>query len=242
MTKQQAVSPRALDRSRRKAAALAEHLSPEAGWIVDTTTAAKIVSLFPCLSVRRGVRLVTVAAPRGGLGGDGGTFATPKGFEVPSPEALERAAVFPHGPPRGAFVHVMDAIDGDGSLRSYAQASILRRELEELGAGWHGIEWGMHTLLDNGVAPKAPDACLECDDDWGQLIADPEWRWEAPAPDDWRPTIERAGPDNVAVMFFTTSARGRFHITRHVDFYKSGSLRSQSTEHTIAEGPPGIEC
>ena len=80
------------------------------------------------------------------------------------------------------------------------------------------------------------------DDYWGQLIADPEWRWEAPAPDDWRPTIERAGPDNVAVMFFTTSARGRFHITRHVDFYKSGSLRSQSTEHTIAEGPPGIEC
>ena len=239
VTKQQAVSPRALDRSRRKAAALAEHLSPEAGWIVDTTTAAKIVSLFPCLSVRPGVRLVTVAA-RAGIGGNGWTFAIPEGFEVPSPEALERAAVFPPEPPRGAFVHVMDVIDGDGSLRSYIQASILRRELEELGAWWHGLEWSMHRLLDNGVAPEAPNVCSDSDDDRGPLTAAPEWRWEAPAPDDWRPTIERAGPDTVAVMFFTTTALGRFRITRHVDVYESGSLRPQSTEHTIAEGPEGL--
>lgn len=240
MTNQQAVSPRELERTRRKATTLAERLSPEEGWIVDTATAAKVVSLFPRLAVRPGLSLVTVAA-RAGIGGNGWTFAIPDGFEVPSPEDLERAAVFPPEPPRGAFAHVMDAIDGDGRLRSYIQASILRRELGELGAWWHGLEWSTHTLLDNGATPEAPDACSDSDDDWGPLPADPEWRWEAPPPDDWRPTIEHAGPDTVAVMFFTISALGSVRITRHVDVYESGSLRLRSTEPTtIAEGPGGF--
>ena len=38
----------------------------------------------------------------------------------------------------------MQAIDGDGSLRSYFEASILARELAEFGAIWHGISWGEH--------------------------------------------------------------------------------------------------
>jgi hypothetical protein len=173
VTNQQSVSPRELERTRRKVATLAERLSPEEGWIVDTATGAKVVSLFPRLSVRPGLRLVTVAA-RAGIGGNGWTFAIPKGFEVPFPDDLERAAAFPPEPPRGAFAHVMDAIDGDGSLRSYIQAAILRRELEELGAWWHGLEWSTHTLLDNGAAPDAPHACSDSDDNGGPLPADPE--------------------------------------------------------------------
>lgn len=65
-----------------------------------------------------------------------------------------------------------DAIDGDGSLRSYIQASILRRELEELGAWWHGLEWSTHTLPDNGAAPDAPHACSDSDDNGGPLPTD----------------------------------------------------------------------
>lgn len=241
MTNQQTVSPRELERARRKALTLSERLSPEEdGWIVDTSTAAKVVLLFPRLSVRSGLSLVTVAV-RAGIGGNGWTFAIPGGFEVPSAGDLERAAAFPPEPPRGALAQVMDAIVGDGSLRSYIQASILRRELEELGAWWHGLEWSTHALLDNGAAPESPDACSGGDDDWPPLPAEPEWRWEAPPPDDWRPTVERAGPETVAVVFFTISALGSVRITRHVDVYESGSLRPRSAEQTtIAEGPVGF--
>ena len=240
MTDQQTVSPRELERTRRRAAKLAERLSPEEGWIVDTATAAKVVSLFPRLSVRPGLSLVTVAA-RAGIGGNGWTFAIPDGFEVPSAGDLERSGLFPPERPRGAFAHVMDAIDGDASLRSSIQGSILRRELEELGAWWHGLQWSTHTLLDNGATPEAPDACCDSGGDWGPLPADATWRWEAPPPDEWRPTSERAGTDTVAVKFFTISALGSVRITRHVDVYENGSLWPRRAEQTtIAEGPGGF--
>lgn len=96
-------------------------------------------------------------------------------------------------------------------------------------------------LPDNGPAPESPDACSDSGDDWGPLPADPDWRWETPPPDDWRPTIERAGPDTVAVMFFTISALGSVRITRHVDVYETRSLRPRSAEQTtLAEGPGGF--
>lgn len=76
MTNRQTVSSRELERTRRRAAVLAEHVSPERGWNVDTKTAPAIVSLFSRLSVRDGIYLVTLAA-RAGIGGNGWTYALP---------------------------------------------------------------------------------------------------------------------------------------------------------------------
>ena len=47
----------------------------------------------------------------------------------------------------------MDAIESDGSLEAYLQASILFREFNEFGAIWHGCSWstGRFFWLIRGV-------------------------------------------------------------------------------------------
>lgn len=44
----------------------------------------------------------------------------------------------------------MEAVCGVGSLRSGGRASALGRELEELGAWWHGLDWSTRALIEPG--------------------------------------------------------------------------------------------
>lgn len=68
MSTTQRVSPRELERVRRRVATIGQDPSPEEGWNIDTSVAESIVGMFSRLSVREGLRLVTIAA-RGGIGG-----------------------------------------------------------------------------------------------------------------------------------------------------------------------------
>ena len=147
-------------------------------------------------------------------------------------------------PPPGALADVMDAIEGDGSLRSYIQASILRREIGELGAWWHGISWGVHTLLDNGAAPKLPQQCSETTRDGSPAFWDTEgdsvWHWHCGPPRDWRPVAERDS-SAITVVFYTWTTFGQMGISRHSDSYREGSMRPiESIVAPILEGPWGI--
>ena len=173
---------------------------------MDTKTAPDIVSLFSRLAVRGGIQLVTLAA-RAGIGGNGWTYALPHDTQVPTPTHLDAAATFPPIPPKGALPDVMDGTEGDGSLRSYVQASILRRELRELGAWWHGLEWSTHTLLDNGERPFSPRPASPSGNAYAPSDHDEEWRWAAAPPEDWRPFAARE-PAEVTVVFWTVSALG----------------------------------
>lgn len=233
------VPPRELERVRHQAAVHARDMSPEDGWRVDAVTAGEIVALFPRLSVRAGLQLVTFAA-RCGAGGNGWTFALPESTALPAADDLDRVSRFPPQRPAGALAHAMDAIDGDGGLHSHVEASILRRELGELGAWWHGIEWRTHALLENGMAPNAPRACSMTDDTLDPGSDDAQWRWEAAPPQDWRPRVRRR-ETTTEVTFFTTSAIGQHRICRHVDIYERGSLRASHSElSTLASGPAGF--
>ena len=239
MTNRQIVSPRELERRRRKASALARHVSPERGWNADATAASTVASLFSRLSVRDGIQLVTLAA-RAGAGGNGWTYALPEKTQVPTPAHLELAAAFPPAPPKGALSDVMDAVEGDGSLRSYVQASILSREIGELGAWWHGLGWSTHTLLDNGEGPFSPRPALQPLDAYTAPDRDQEWRWGSDPPKDWRPVAARESAA-VTVVFWTISALGTERIVRSVDRYADGSLRPfDSAAETVAEGPGGF--
>lgn len=204
MSTTQRVSPRELERVRRRVATIGQDLSPEEGWNIDTSVAQSIVGMFSRLSVREGLRLVTIAA-RDGIGGNGWTYALPAQSPILTAVQLEVIDSFPPAPPNDALKQVMDAIEDDGSLRSFVQASILRRELEELGAWWHGLEWSTHSLLDNGPLPRTPEVCAQGEGDFLPSEGEPAWEWHSLPPSDWRPMAHRTR-DAVAVTFWTISS------------------------------------
>jgi len=212
MSTTQRVSPRELERVRRRVATIGQDLSPEEGWNIDTSVAESIVGMFSRLSVREGLRLVTIAA-RGGIGGNGWTYALPAQSPVPTALQLEVMDSFPPAPPNNALEHVMDAIEDDGSLRSFVQASILRRELEELGAWWHGLEWSTHSLLDNGLLPRTPEVCAQGEGEFLPSEGEPAWEWRSlphPIGDRWhsaRATLSPSpsGPPALSEAFTSAS-------------------------------------
>ena len=62
--------------------------------------------------------------------------------------------------PSEALDDVMEAIEGDGTPWSYLAASLLRRELSDFGAAWHGVHWSLHFVLDEDpwmADPPKPD-------------------------------------------------------------------------------------
>jgi hypothetical protein len=82
--------------------------------------------------------------------------------------------------PWEALDDVMEAIEGDGSAWSYLAASVLRRELREFGASWHGIDWGTHCILEDDPWTKPPEE----DGFPPSRPSTPasEWKWSAAAP------------------------------------------------------------
>lgn len=192
------------------------------GWNIDRDAAIGLLALFSRLELRAQCSLCTVAH-NDGANGSGWTWALPSDSIVP-PEgpAFDERSWRPV-PPQGAHSHFMEAIDGDGSLRSYLQASIYAREVEELGARWHGVEWGTHSLVD--------EAAIELELDM--------WDWEAAPPAHWEPTARRDG-DAVTVRFFTRSDLGQSRLIEHVDHYGANTLTPESERITMATGPGGF--
>jgi hypothetical protein len=146
--------------------------------------------------------------------------------------------------PAGALDDVMKGIAGDGSPSSYLCASILRRELTEFGARWHGCRWTTHTLVGANpltTDPKPQDASLDSaipSYARGELPkkGDTGWKWLAREPGEWRPSVHITG-DDITVTFHTYSPLGQEGIFRHTDRYRVGSYVSQSEEVKIAKGP-----
>jgi hypothetical protein len=218
------VSARELERKRRRVARISAGLGPESGWIVDGEVAASIVPAFGHLKLRDGFRLVTFVY-RDSTGGNGWTFAFPQGATTPTSFEVQAKDEFPPSRPPGSLPDFMGAIEGDGSPRSYVEASILGREIAGLGAWWHGIEWSTHTLLPAGDDPQAL---------WGEVT------WTESRPEDLRPEVAVDG-GKVTVSFWTFSALGEAHVTRHTDRFEAGSLSPlEVSEVVVATGAGGF--
>lgn len=215
------------------------------GWSKSRVDPAKLLTVFPELSLREGYVLRAYVFKEDG-NSNGFVWALPADADYPAPEECPRIESHFLNPPKpfDALDDFMDAITGDGSPQSYLHASILRRELKEFAGGWHGIEWGTHSVLDdspwNHPAGDEGEATTRYPDS-----RPAEWKWFAPRPESWKPEVQ-LGKDRVVVTFYSYTGLLRVlengqdekeRIIRHVETYRRGKYRPLIAEQKLAEGP-----
>ncbi|MCW8133356.1 MAG: hypothetical protein KIS92_23640 [Planctomycetota bacterium] len=241
---------------------------PPPGWSIHPGDPARILQGHTSLKLRDGL-VLRAYRYYWGNGGFGKVWALPAGAEFPEPPGP--ASVAPPaapgfwaglkqwyndspparqtggGPsdvprPPKALGDFAEALEGDGSPRSYLCASILVRDLRAFGEFWHNVDWGAHLLLDvhpqerlkrHPWKPEPPPAA-------GAPPAPPmgAWTTSAPEPAVWAPTVETEG--NAAVVtFYTYCGKMREGIYRHVDRFKRGAYTFSSKDEKIAEGMGG---
>jgi len=185
---------------------------------------------------------------RSGGNGNGIVYAVPRGSLAADPFDAERSSinplpgvVIPSPKPDAALADVMEAFRGDGSHRSYMEASVLVREFWEYGALWHGVSWGSHSIIGADpfeVGASQPEE--KAFDDTGRFATGDEWTWVADRPDDWRLRVALAEDGSAEVCFHSFSAEGICCYYRHVDRYRAGSLVPETTCEEIARGGGGF--
>lgn len=212
--------------------------SPQ-GWSVSRVDPMGILAVFKPLRVRRGFVLRGYEFRLGG-NSSGLVLAMPK--EAPYPgqnrawgQADDLAVA---RKPASALDEVMEAIEGDGTTWSYVCASLLKRELEEFGARWHGYNWSTHTILSEN--PWRGRERVRWRMPFGEVDGPSEyldaWKWLEPEPAGWSPRVRMAS-DSVTVTFYTYSPLGEEGIYRHADLYRRGSYVFQRERKKIASGP-----
>lgn len=199
------------------------------------------MSAYSRLRLRPGVRLVTYVRTDGG-NATGWTFALSSGASTPPVDAICSPDQFAPTPPPEAKPHFMDAIEGDDSLRSYVQASVLGRDLAELGAEWHGLDWATHFLV--GPPPSGSETpALYGDRSFrpsANFLLHPEWQWSERPPEDWRPRAVRDASGDVLVEFHSYSELGSAAVYVHRDVYEgSAGLAPVRVEVRTIGGRPG---
>jgi len=212
---------------------------PEAtpnGWSKSLVDPMKIAALFGPLRVKKNYRLRAYQFKED-ANGNGVVWAMPVGAAFPEPDDLLDGAgnLFRAPKPGKALDNVMEAVEGDRSSKSFLLASILKREMDEFGAMWHGASWTVHQILDadpwQGSPPTDEDDPLE-HPSWPAS----KWKWKTKKPPDWRPTVTVKG-DVATVKFYTFCAIGKEGIYEHTDEYRPGEYRFSTERKKIAEGP-----
>jgi hypothetical protein len=227
-----------LERLRRRAAhvrRVPDHL-PTDGWSRSATDPVAVVAVFTPLRVNPTYVLRAYQFVQGG-NGNGIVWALPQDMAFPEPEGCTSLSELFLSPPRpsGALDDVMDAIDGDGSPWSYLCASLLKRELEEFGAMWHGCDWSTHDILGSHPFRRRQGRTGGNNRRFGNPS---DWSWVEPPPTNWAPLVRHAG-DVAVVSFYTFTGLGQEQIVRHTDTYRKGRYRSDTQTTTVATGPHG---
>ena len=135
-------------------------------------------------------------------------------------------------PPPGALDDAMGAIDGDRSPWSYLCASMLSRELGDLGAVWHGADWMHHRVL------SGPPWERRAKEWWVEVLGtlrQEDFRWLEPPPACWEPRVE-VESDEVRVVFHTWYVAHGSRIERHIDRYRPGGYVAEREATVVAEG------
>lgn len=173
------------DRARRPATLPADVSD---GWVRSAADPMELLPLFKPLRLRHGYVL---RAYQRVSGADARSVV----FAMPADAPL---ADYPP-PAEHAERKFTRYLEGDGSPKSYAMASILTRELLECGAVRHGCWWGLEKLIGETEALY--------------------WTWmeESPCP----PTVRTDG-GSVSVTFCTYTAAGPERITKYTDTYELG--------------------
>jgi hypothetical protein len=207
-------------------------------WYKSTLDPTKVVDVFDSLRLKKGVVLRAYQLESGGDSW-GYVWALPADAKFPEPQECPqiKAPSILRKPdarkPPAALDDVIEAIEGDGSPWSYLAASLLKRQLEELGSRWHGRRWTDHRVIDRNLW-KSP----KVEEDVGIPLSD-DWKAFEPEPREWRPQVQ-IREDEVTVIFFTYCVRRREAIYKQTDRYKLGSYRSETDCRKIAEGRGGV--
>lgn len=224
---------------------------PEAtpnGWSKSRIDPSRLLTVFPELQVREGYVLRAYVFKEE-ANSNGFVWGLPADAEFPEPDDCPRLESHFLKPPKpfDALDDMMEVIAGDDSAESYLHASILRRELAEFGGGWHGIVWGMNTVLDD--TPWNPPPRDE--EDAGPMYPESkpaEWKWIAPKPESWKPEV-RLEKDKAIVMFYSytplsaeldNGEEEKERIIRHTETYRRGKYRPLVLEKKLAEGPHAV--
>jgi hypothetical protein len=202
------------------------------GWSLSEINPAAALEHLPSLHLKKGWKLVGYQF-KSGNNGNGVVCAIPEtsAFDLSSCLAQNKevvpGVVLAIPSPPDCADSFMDAIESDGSLKAYLQASILFREFNEFGATWHGCSWSTHTILladpwNRKLKPK----------DREEITDQIHWKFEMDRPDCWEPSVKRQG-EAVTVSFFTFSALGSEAIYLHRDRYASPSMIPEAEEEQI---------
>lgn len=186
-------------------------------WFISTINPGTALLKLSNLWLKPEVRLVSYLH-REGKDGIGVTWAVPE--ELSTTAQLERALanqlpVTTPPQPDGALPDLMDAIEGDRSLASFLVASILQRELRELGALGKFCNWQQHRLIQS-------------------LPSQVKWQWRTEVAKDLTPKVQIQSNGKAVVEFFTCRVVPPVAIFQHVDQYAADSYRVTSVNRPVA--------
>lgn len=246
-------SPTTINRLRNKIQKMQEPLRTlENGWSPSPVDPNRILALFPTLRLRDECRLIAFQFKTGG-NGNGVVLTWPKDTPVPelppggrpdlSLEDHLTAHLQFHLKMEGWQIEnylsrvIMRAIEGDGSPRSYFEASLFGREIYEFGAMWHGSDWRTHHIVDKdpftdgvqtggfGTGPR-------------EVFLRDEWTSTKELPQDWTPRVTMTAKQS-RVEFYTFSGLIVSKLSHHRDTYMQGNYQCRTKMDTVAQGPPG---
>lgn len=197
------------------------------GWRKAPYSLDSVLQRYPHIWLEDGYKLAGYQF-RGGIGGNGFPFVIPNTEELPEPpkERMDfdwlKTLMSASSLPDWIEPNIAAVLQGDGTPLSYLEASFLLRELHEIGAYWHGINWGshkpifskstVHEVINTGESQR-------------------EWKWESCMPKEWRPCFCVQSNGNYTVEFFSHSGLGQQAIYLHRDIYTKGY--EFKTERTI---------
>ena len=134
----------------------------------------------------------------------------------------------------------MHSLTGDGSPLSYLSASLLLRELSEVGALWHGVRWDVEEIIctrRSRLYGATRRGILR--GHWRRRFGHMDWTGPQPDPDDLAPTVT-VTPKGSRVTLHTHSELGRENVTRWTDRYSSDSLVPRISSDQLATGSRGF--
>ena len=226
--------------------AVAKHIRPKPGfdetpdgsWTTCRYPLSPLVYHFRPLRLKRGW---TVRAYRytSFMGGHLVPFAFPSNQDLPPREACTRRGPTLRGDevvPDDAIGDFITVVVGDGSPLSYALASILYREIGEVGAWWHGLRWSPYTLLDRD--PWDPPLREGSERHTDEITPIGRWSWYAQLPTSWSPEVWLGG-DAPVVRFHAYTRYGHERLVRFEDAFTGDGMAFRTTEKVIAEGGRG---
>ncbi len=231
-----------VERYRKRALAVRKKLRNRGPheWCRADFDAGALFDVFPNVRLRPGYRLLTYLYHSGG-NGNGRVVA----FSEES-DAYRSIAAVPAGQPlesppwvEDEILHPLQVSDGDGSALAYLSASLLMRELHEVGAEWHGIHWDVEHVMAPTLAHLAGKRRPSRHNQSLQDLVD-ELGWTQGKSD-----IESLAPEVrfedgvVRVVLHIHTGLGREQVTRCADIYTDSYLPARECE-VVAVGGPGF--